>query len=234
MFKEKYIKANNSIRPDEKFLESLKENVKQEEKYIQISEYVEYDEVANVKAYRQGDVSEKNGRFSGWKKMVGIAACFAIVCVVVFMAGGQAWLDEGNGLGADIETIFRRGQEATSEISESTAETLTKDYKQLVDWLKVKQVEIYEVEGFLDDQSGLTYINQALEQGRKLSIQERDTLVGDILAERYSVVNHLDELKQPTCYVVKFSDDSGVCFAIGVESDIYIQEVFGLQDMAKW
>lgn len=234
MFREKYIKDNDLIRPDDDFLERLKVSVAQEDKIIHIGEYVDYENAEqfekigqeNVEEHISPSIKKRNVR---WKPVVAIAACLALVCTIAFVAGDTASFND-NGLQADMGTLVSedKNEDNVTEIDEDSIEK----FNQVCSLLESDNAIIYEMASYDPMQSGMSYLQESKKNGRELDIQERDELIGDILAKKYVLTNTTAEWDSEVYYMAEFENQSYVIFAIGGEY-IYIAEVSGVQSMAS-
>ena len=57
-------------------------------------------------------------------------------------------------------------------------------------------------------------------------------MVNDILAEKYTLVESMDNFTNTQFYVAVFANDSCVCFAVDAEQYLYIESVSGIQSLA--
>ncbi len=225
MFKENYIKANDSIKPDEEFLERLRDAVKQEEKHIQIQDYVEFENMDSIENYEKENAVAQAKPFRLWKRIAVAAACFLVV--IGFTIGRLDWLKDGKGLGANIETILAEDEETSLEAAGTPDEKSVAQYEQMLEWFQTKQVVIYEIDSVQGISDGFLYVQRITEKEKELSVQEKDVLVADILAGKYQLADYLNESEQMNCYVAEFDEGLYVCFVIGSKNVLYIEEVFG-------
>lgn len=225
MFKENYIKANDSIKPDEEFLERLRDAVKQEEKHIQIQDYVEFENMDSIENYEKENAVAQAKPFRLWKRIAVAAACFLVV--IGFAVVRLDWLKDGKGLGANIETILAEDEETSLEAAGTPDEKSVAQYEQMLEWFQTKQVVIYEIDSVQGISDGFLYVQRITEKEKELSVQEKDVLVADILAGKYQLADYLNESEQMNCYVAEFDEGLYVCFVIGSKNVLYIEEVFG-------
>ena len=242
MFKEKYVRDNELIKPDDAFLERLKESVKQEEEEeVHIGEYID---LSNVKRFedieRDGNFSDDAGQKSGkitWKNMVAIAACFVFVCTFAFVVGKTNILENNKVLQAGMESIFDKkderdaSQAVTSEAEmpdASCQEQFDKAYQLFLN----ANVVIYEVDGLPEEVNGISYLQEVKEAQPELEASERDELIGDIIARKYVLVDSMEAFEDAMYYVAVFEYDSYVLFAIDSQQHIYIEKVSGIQSLA--
>ena len=239
MFKESYIKDNSQIKPDDEFLARLKENVLQEEKEVHIDTCVILPD----------DESHTGRKHLGTgKKWLVAAACFVFVCTLVFVAVQQDFLHFGTSLKTDLESVIHGGESeetvqensedftisSVTEISEENelSEQCQQQYKKVCDLFKESNVVIYRTENF-DAESGIEYLQKNLMNQTKLNHEERDELVGDILAEKYILTESKEEFEKTEYYVAAFEGDLYVYFLIGDAQYIYIEEVSEIQSVAS-
>lgn len=232
MFREEYIKANEEIKPDEEFLARLKETVSQDDKVVQIGEYVNLEEVTSL-----ADVSSETGKQQGmrmhltWKNVVVIAACFAFVITLSFAAGQMDILNENEGIQAGMETVFSEEEAVTSESAVDVE--MERQYMLVQDMFSEREVILYEVPDFSEEKTGMQYLQELRGSSYELGKEERDELVGAVVAQKYVLTASMEEFEEPTFYVAEFDDQSFICFATDKNGYIYIMEISGIQSMAK-
>lgn len=237
MFREEYIKANEQIRPDDVFLERLKRTVKQEDRVVHLGDYVDYEnseafEVIGGHNDNVMDVSAEKKRRIAWKEIVAIVACFILVCTVAYTAGNADLFGNEQGLQAGMESLLTDMNE--TEIDEESVIDVERQklYKKTCDLFATSNVVIYEVEGFPQNDSGMEFLNELKSAQCELSPAQRDELVGDIVAENYTLCDNCEMFSETKYYVAEFENDSYVYFAIDSDKYIFIEEVSGLQSLA--
>ena len=222
MFKEKYIKDNNLIKPDDAFLERLKETVGQEDNVVHIGEYIDLDDVKSLHELQDSKEIKKKDVMT-WKNIVVIAASFAVVCALAFTAGKMDWLHNNQVLQAGMQSIFSVEEKETSSVNT--------DAERVYELFLNYSVVIYEVNEF-SQEKGISYLQKLEDCGRELSVAERDELVGGVLGKQYILKDSMEEFDDAKNYVAIFGNDCSVCFVIDSETYIYIESVSGLQSLA--
>lgn len=241
MFKEDYIKDNNQIHPDESFLTELKETIQEErQKIVQDTGEDSVEIFIGQEADYQKKVSRSNKRFwMGWAA----AACVVLVCILGILSDGIDLDFSNDSLKGDVKTVFhsnaedeKSDEDKTGQPAENDSEVSTKckeQYQRVLHLFEQQNVIIYETEDFMLGGSGIEYLNKNLKDSIELSNEECSELVGNILAEKYTLTEDLGNLDKSRYYIAKFENGSGVSFIIGKDKYIYIHEMWGLQNVAE-
>lgn len=235
MFREEYIKDNELIKPDDDFLRRLKESVKQEDEVVHIGDYVDYDNAESFEKLGREDttvieIQTKKKRGSGWKTFSMIAACFVLICTIAF-AVGRTGMIGGEGLQAGMESALSEELYTTEDASDVSEECIEL-YNKVYDLFVTNNVVIYEMDSYVQDDNGIESLEKSKNEYRELDMQERDELIGDILANNYSLVDTTEEFDSVTYYLAEFENQTCVVFAIDSNQFIYVVEVSGIQNMA--
>lgn len=236
MFKEKYIRDNDLIKPDDDFLERLKDSVAKEEKVVHIGDFVDYE---NAEQFEQ--LGEENdvliniplNKRKGvrWQRVIAIAACFAVVLTIAFTAGKNNLFGEEN-IQADMGTFVSEELTESDEIISEVNEDCIKLYNKICDLFENSNAIVYEMDDYKQSESGMEYLQGVKDQCRKLEVQERDEIIGDIVANQYVLTDTIQGWDSITYYMAEFENQSYVVFGICEEQYIYIAEISGLQNMA--
>ncbi len=236
MFKEKYIKDNDLIKPDDDFLERLKHSIAQEEKVVHIGDFVDYENAEQFgdlgemqKDSKNVSVTMKNSR--RWQRTVAVAACLVIVLAATIIAGNRNMLGDSN-MQADMGKFVSEELEDKAQTVNQMDEECIKIYNQVVDWFANGNAIVYEVDAYQPSEAGMEYVQESKEQWRKLAMQEREDIVSNITLDRYVLTDVTEGWNSVIYYIAEFDNESYVVFGICDEQYIYIAEVSGLQSMA--
>lgn len=236
MFREDYIKDNELIKPDDDFLARLKESVRQEEEVVHIGDYVDYtnadsfeklgrDEEAVVKMKTRGKSD------SSWNTFSMIAACLVLVGAIVFAVGSDG-LFGGEGLRAEMESGISKDIFTSKADVSNLSEEYTALYDEMYNLFATSNVVIYEMDSYVASGDGIEYLAESTSRYRELEIQDRDELVGNILAEQYVLTDTTEEWDSVTYYLAEFENQTCVVFAVGSDQFICIEDMSGIQKMA--
>lgn len=236
MFREDYIKDNELIKPDDDFLTRLKESVKQEEEIVHIGDYVDYTNADSFEKIGRDDtnvVEMKTGRkiSLGWKTFSMIAACFVLVGVIAFAVGNDSLLG-GEGLRAEMESGLSEEIFTSNETASDLDEEYIALYDEVYDLFATSNVVIYEMDSYIDSGDGIECLAESTDQYRELEIQDRDELVGNILAEQYVLTDTTEEWDSVMYYLVEFENQTYVVLAVGSDQFICIEGMSEIQKMA--
>ncbi len=224
MFKDAYIKDNEIIRPDDEFLEQLKKKVAQERNKIDVrlSENGELDGMNYMKV-----TNNKDSSFVGkllWKRVVAIAACFALMCMAVYVANVGDILDEYK-MTTHLQDIFL-DEKAKDETKDEEIDTETKHkWDALYKLFQTSNAVIYNVGNTIPSDVSMVYIDTLRDSQCEMKSKERDNLVADILNQRYEILESIESFEDVYCYVAKFENDCFVVFAVKADKYIYIDVV---------
>lgn len=207
MFREDYIKDNDRIKPDEEFLTRLKESV----------------------------AEEKQSTQTPWLKWGTLVAALALVCVLGYMAGGFTNTDALKG---NVESSVKQqddaavqsqdAQEQDSKVSDACQE----QYGQVIRLFQKLNVSIYQIDAFEMNGDALQELTQDEKNQNELSHEQRDELVGNILAEKYTLAETTELFQTSEYYVAEFEDGTCVYFVVGDEEYIFIEKVSEIQSVA--
>lgn len=236
MFREKYIRDNELVKPDDDFLNHLKESVMQEDEKIHINDYVDYANSDNFEKIGKGDdkvvtMSSREKRKLTWGKLAAVAACFVFACTVAYTVG-RSDAPGTEGIQTNMESVL---PETTVAPDDSTGNVNQEDAAvadELYELFSMNNVRIYEIDSYQQDMGGIEYIQDQLQDYRQLDIKERDELVNNILNNRYILSDTAENLNNPIYYIAEFENRSSVVFAIDSDYNIYIVEISGIQNMA--
>lgn len=222
MFKEHYIKDNNLIKPDKKFLSKLKEET------ICLQDHEEVRE--NVVPFKRSRII--------WTV---IAACFMCILVAGIVIDRLDIGQNGGFLQGKIHMILQNKVEDTSkeenqdsnmEKSSMISEDCKRQYDKVLTLFQNRTVKLYETNKFTGHSDALEYLEK--ENMTELNHSERDEMVGNILAEKYRLAESTEAFQNLRYYVARFEDDSCVCFVVGDEESIYIEAISGVSIMTEW
>jgi len=150
-----------------------------------------------------------------WKNVIAIAACFLIVCGLAF-ASSQMNLSYGqDGMQAGVKAVFQNKNK--------------RQYQQVCKLLQSNSAEIYEMTSWMQDESGMYYLEDNMESQTKIDTNKQEKLICGILDEQYILKDQLGDLENVKYYAARFDDGIVVYFAIEEQQYIYIAEVFGMQ-----
>lgn len=226
MFREKYIKDNELIKPDEDFLRRLKETVSQEE--VHIGDYVDYDNSESFEKIGNTDAAvidfqqRKNAKKFALKTFSVIAACFALVCAVAFVAGEDGIVG-GGGLQAGMESALPEG---VSEDALALREEAIDTYNKVKEWFATRNVMIYEIDYAYQESEGSESSDMLQNQYSEVDVQVKDELIRDVLADNYDLADTMEEFDSVVFYMAKFENQTCVLFATDTKQNIYIIETF--------
>lgn len=236
MFKDKYMKDNDLIKPDDAFLERLKYSVAQEEKLIHIGDFVDYenaeqfDSLEGVQRDSKTSTDEVHDNWK-WKKIVAVAACFAIVLASAIVAGNNNLFGDNN-LQADMGKFVSGELEYEKQTAYQLDEEYIKMYNQVVDWFANSNAIIYEMHDYQPGTEKMKELSESRRQWQKLETQEREDIISSITLNRYLLTDVADGWDSVIYYIAEFDNQSYVVFGICDKQYIYIEEVSGLQSMA--
>ncbi len=236
MFREKYIRDNDLIKPDDDFLKRLKDSVVQEEKIVHIGNFVDYENTEQFEQLGNGqdvqeNVSLEQRKGVRWQRVIAVAACFAIVLVAAFVAGRDNMFGEENiqaDMGNLVSEELAEPDQTVSEVDEMSVEL----YSQVSGLFENSNAVIYEMEAYQQGETGMEYMQETRDQWRKLEIKERDEIISDIVSDRYVLIDIPQDEDSITYYMAEFENQSYVVFGICEKQYIYIAEVSGMQSMA--
>lgn len=232
MFREEYIKANEEIKPSEEFLARLKETVALEDKVIQIGEYVNLEDITSIAEFSNESMARQKVRKNlSWKNVAMMAACFIFVFFLSFVASKIDILNDNQGIQAGMEDAFADEKDIPFEGMDDTQ--LEQQYQLVQDMFSKKDVIIYEVSDFSGEKNGMQYLQELYGSSYELGKEERDELVGAIVAGTYMLKPSLEELDAPIYYVAEFDDHTFVYFVVDNNGYIHIVEISGIQSLAK-
>lgn len=226
MFREKYIKDNELIKPDEDFLRRLKETVSQEE--VHIGDYVDYnnsesfEKIGNTDATVIDFQERKNTKKFALKTFAVLAACFVLVCTVVF-AVGENGLVGGGGLKAGMESAL---PEDMSEDVLGLGEEYIDTYNKVCELFATSNVVIYEIASDYQEDEAQDSLEMLKSQSQELDVQAKDKLVRDVLADNYDLSETMEAFDSVAFYMAEFEDQTCVLFATDTKQSIYIIEIF--------
>ena len=94
-----------------------------------------------------------------WKNVIAIAACFLIVCGLAF-ASSQMNLSYGqDGMQAGVKAVFQNKNK--------------RQYQQVCKLLQSNSAEIYEMTSWMQDESGMYYLEDNMESQTKIKLTLR-------------------------------------------------------------
>ncbi len=226
MFKERYIKDNQLIQPDDDFLARMKTAVLQEQQALHTGEYVDYEnaeEFSEIENYEYpGTVrllSQK--RMKKWASFALAAACVALVCGV-FFGMGDIGFSKQKDLKANVKTMLDDEKMQDDAYAESTFQTFC-------EMLKTHDVIMYQLDMIadFDDENILDLKKNASE----LSDEKKEQLVRDILDNRYQVVSTIEPMQSASYFMVSFDSQQYAIFAID-EDEIYVIDITEIETLA--
>lgn len=226
MFKERYIKDNQLIQPDDDFLARMKDAVLQEQQTLQIGEYVDYenaDDYSEIENYESvSTVDSRWGkRMNKWAPFVLAAACVALVCGV-FIGTGNVEFSKQKGLKVNLESMLKGN--ASQDISDEKA-----TFDALCKMIKNDDEVVYRLEGTpnFDDKK----ISDLKKKSSVLSDEDKEQLLGDILQEQYQLVATMNQMQSPVYYMVCFNTQQYAVLVLD-EDELYIMKISEIETFA--
>lgn len=225
MFKDAYINDNERIKPDDEFLEQLKKMVAQEE--VQIAGGVDGNNVDNSSLRKNVRVENPSiERMVIWKRAIGIAACFVIICTTIYAVSGGTLLQEYKMV-TRLQEAFS-GEEMKEDKIEIDLET-KQLYDAVYELFQTYNVTVYSIGDQMPSVISVDYLDGLRNSQYEVTADERDDLIGNILNQKYEIVESMEALKNVQCYVAEFENDSFAVFAVEADKYIYIKEVSDVQ-----
>ncbi len=225
MFKERYIKDNQLIQPDDDFLARMKTAVLQEQQALHIGEYVDYEnaeEFSEIENYDFPDsvYSLSAKRMKKWVPFA-LAACVALVCGVLFGMGNIEFSKQ-KGLKANVKTMLDKEKTQDDAYAESTFQTFC-------EMLKTYDAIVYRLDAVadFDDEEILDLKKNANE----ISDEEKEQLVRDILDNTYQVVSTAEQMQSATYFMVCFDSKQYALLAID-EDELYVIDISEIETLA--
>ena len=224
MFKERYIKDNQLIKPDDDFLVRMKTTVLQEQQKLHIGEYVDYEnaqDFSQIEKYHSPDESNSRwgDRAKKWAPFALAAACVALVCGV-FWGTGNLEFSKQEGLKINMKSALE--DDAEHDVSDSKIKLLHKVIKE-------EDGIIYQIDSEYEcDNVDVSLLEDG---GKRLSEEEKDGLIRNILEDDYKEVTSMNEMQSPLCYAICYDAQQYILFAID-EDEICILNVSDIEAVA--